>query len=242
MPRQIGPNIVIDAWNIALALRDSYEQEVSTLMSLELLNTSQVGRIVIESIQAIPRRGMKIQPWTAGDSNAEAVPLDWAGGTSRGEPLRDNQGRVVVNAGFGSGIGTSTVIRYSPLMWIRDVSSVFRGEPVARVQYDRAEILLHEISHGLRQMLGVQTMRAMPTGLENDEEFFAALVTNVHSSQRNRPLLANHGSRELRHPNSWLNGPVFPATIRRFRTQMPAFCNRMALVEARFNPFRDVPA
>lgn len=241
MPRQIGRNIVIDAWNISQAGRDRYEQEVSSILIVDLLNVSQVGRIVVEAIQAVNNRRMKIQPWTAHDSNAEAVPLDWRGSVARGEPLRDARGRAIANAGFGSGIGTSTVVRYNPSRWLPDVSSVFPSMPRPTVRNDRAEVLLHEVCHGLRQMLGLETGRRMPNGLENDEEFFAILVTNIHSSQRSRPLGGSHGAGELRQPDSWLTDPVFRATIQRFRRQMPNFTARMAQVGAHFNPFRDIP-
>ena len=243
MSRQFGNNIEISAWNLHLAAdRERYEHDTHLLLNVDLYNGSTVGRIVIETIWNIRGRNMRIQPFTEHSENAEALGLDELDATARGEPIRDVHGRPISGAGFGTGRGSSSVVRFSPGHHVYDLSRYFSGVKVARVQFDQSEVLLHEMCHGLRQMRGAITGRAMPNGLANDEEFFAILVTNIFSSQRNRPLLANHGERLLSQPESWLTSNLFQARIQRFREQMPDFTNRMAQVQARFNPFRDAPA
>src|SRR5262245_20384742 len=89
MSRAFGPNISVSAWNLRRQSdREQYEMEVATILAVDLLNGSQVGRVVIEAIWAVHGRHMRIQPWTAADENAEALPLEWRDATTCGERLR----------------------------------------------------------------------------------------------------------------------------------------------------------
>jgi hypothetical protein len=243
MSRAFGPNITINAWNLSRRSdREQYEMEVALILAVDLLNGSQVGRAVIEAIWGVHGRHLRIQPWTGRAEDAETVPLDWHDATNPGEPLRDSRGQRRPGGGFGNGRGSSTVVRFSPRRHVFDLSRMFAGARRARIQFDRAEVLLHELCHALRVLLGRLRLRSMPNHLENEEEFFAVLVADIYSSEKGRPLLADHGVRELTHPNQWLSGPVFPARVQFFRQQMPEFTRRLAQVETPFNPFRDAPA
>lgn len=235
MPTNFGRNITISAENLSRQTeRVRYEQQVAGILSFDIY-LSPVGRIVIDSIQQIRRRRLHIKPWTARDENAEAVALDFSGSAPRGEIVRNDDGTVFAT---GTGVGTSSEIRYSPNRFTQNLRGLFNDSmPAPAVQADTGEVLLHEMCHGLQHILGVQTMRRMPDGLQDDAEFFAALVTNIHSSTRNRPLLADHASTVLTQPENWLNRPAYRTKIQQFIRLMPNLTTKLSKVKAAFNPF-----
>jgi len=111
------------------------------------------------------------------------------------------------------------------------------------------EVLLHELSHSLRTITGTQRLsgrRSTATFLamasyETVEEFFAAMVASVHSSELGRAILGNHGRWPLRNPEV-LKTPPFSTRMRQICERMPEFAGDMALIPetvAPFNPFRD---
>ncbi len=136
--------------------------------------------------------------------------------------------------------GTRSLIAYSP----RRLTG--RG-----VQFAFDEVLLHELCHSLRTVYGrirfgnaAGDLLPMAGGFDNVEEFFAAMVTSVHSSELGRPALGNHASWRL--PSvDLLRKPPFDTRLRQFNVSMPDFCRDLRAIPAAvapFNPFRDIAA
>lgn len=118
------------------------------------------------------------------------------------------------------------------------------------VQFAPHEVLLHELCHSLRTVMGRTRYNGagdsfpMAGGFENVEEFFAAMVTSVHSSELGRRALGNHGQWPLPSVDA-LRRPPFDTRLRNFNTSMPAFTRDIRNIPADiapFNPFRDVAA
>jgi hypothetical protein len=66
-------------------------------------------------------------------------------------------------------------------------------------------------------------------------------VTNIYSSECNRPLRANHNGKtslasNLTNEDKYYQ--YFKSQIDRFVGEMPALCNELSKVTARFNPLR----
>jgi hypothetical protein len=241
--RHIGRNITVNAWNISgEQRRAAYEDSIIPIVVVDILNGSATGRVVVEEIQRVPHRHMRIQPWTAHETNAEALPLDAGDALDRGHRLRLRSGRFIT----GTGIGTSTVIRFTPGMYPPLVARSL-ATPLApnlpAPGSGQAEVLLHEMCHGLRQMRGREHFgEALGGGLRDVEELFAILVTNLYSSEKHARLRRDHEDGVLANPASWNNSPIIVGQVQRFREQLPDVCARLAAeVRAAFNPFRDVP-
>lgn len=201
-----------------------YGQEIEGVLGQ--IRPTRTGTIVLEHIERSPHR-VTIVPYTDGDRNAEAVPGNWraSGTVGRGRPA----------AGTGSRVRFSLRMSAMPPNWPQ-------GNP--------GEVLVHELAHALRQVTGTERYRAGGSGdllpmasFENVEEFFAAMVASVYSSELRRPPLGNHGQWRLRDPAVLLR-PPYSTRIQDFRVRMRDFCADMAGIPATvatFNPFRDVP-
>jgi hypothetical protein len=231
-------HIEIDRNQAPRRIAADFEQQVAAIVTVDLYNVSRVGRIVLDGIAAEGRR-VRIVPRTPQDHDAETLALHEPDATLEGEPLRTESGQPVPGP-HGTGIGSPSTIRFTSqdFTW----TTGFAGTRTAGVQFDQREVLLHELSHALRHVTGTQTMRPMPDGLDNADEFFAALVTNIYSSERRRPLLRDHGTRILHHPEMWLRSPAHVNAINNdFRRNMREFTTALAAVPTPFNPFRDLP-
>jgi hypothetical protein len=110
------------------------------------------------------------------------------------------------------------------------------------------EFLIHELSHSLRTVYGASRLTKsgdllpMSGDFGNVEEFFATMVTSVHSSELGRTVFGNHGNWKL--PSvDLLRKPPFDRRLREFNVSMPDFCKEMSTIShktAPFNPFRDI--
>lgn len=116
------------------------------------------------------------------------------------------------------------------------------------VQFALHEVLLHELCHSLRTVNGRNRFNSagnllpMTGGFGNVEEFFAAMVTSVHSSELGRPALGNHGTWRLPSVDRLRKAP-FDTRLRQFNTSMAGFTadiRRIPASVAPFNPFRDI--
>ncbi len=187
---------------------------------LSIIRTRAVGSILLRHLESAPRL-VRIVPYGAADvhdmgQNAYADPLNPAGA--------DRHGRR-------AGGGSVSEVHFSPSLWARD----------RRVQSTPDEVLLHELCHAYRQINGLQR-QAHIASFENVEEYFAALVASVYSSENNRPPLGNHGFWTLRDP-AVLGQPPYSTWLDRFRATMPGLTRELGQIPAnrvRFNPFRDI--
>ncbi|WP_452220832.1 M91 family zinc metallopeptidase [Lacinutrix salivirga] len=205
-------------------LQQRYEQSIQAVINdIQVTNT---GRIVVRHLERSSRR-VTISPYlAAGGNNASATPgNELSGGTFTADRIAS---------------GTGSKIAFS----------VERSTMSAHVPQGTAdEVLLHEMSHALRQVTGTErlarvngTVTLLPmASYENVEEFFAAMVASVHSSELGRALLGNHGSWPLRNPEV-LNRPPFSTRLRQICERMPDFTRELAQIPvsvAPFNPFRN---
>jgi hypothetical protein len=194
---------------------------------LAVVQRTQAGRVVVNHISRSTRT-VTIVPYTGGGINAFTRP------ESRAASGTFSVGRVAR--------GTNSWIEFSP------AGSARPNVPQGRSD----EILLHELSHALRQINGLVRWERNAAGQRvplrmasygNVEEFFAAMVASVHSSQLGRPALGNNSVWPLRTPNVLQQRP-YSTRLREIRQRMPVFVSEIAAIPATiaaFNPFRDAP-
>jgi hypothetical protein len=242
--------------NIYIRGNRSYCTSVSAVLTSMMVY--QTGHAAISEIWSIAGRRLTIRPFGSDEENALTHPISWRGAVPRGEPPRDRSGAVIHRegvSGTGRGSGTSTIIRYSPSAWadISEIRSVALGigvdRPVTSPLRDQAEVLLHEISHAIRNMRGLRGSRAIanppatspiPQGLENEEELFAITVANIFSSERGRTLRGGHRPMtELAHPDFWRE-PAIYTFMQDYIRALPAFTGRLERIDTAFNPFRSI--
>lgn len=213
------------------AQQAAYEGTIRPLLTT--IRGTTTGQIVIRMLEGSAHR-VRIVPFGRNDyaefgfNNAIAMPMSNSCGSFGSE-----------RTGRGSGSNISFSVGN-----LRN-----RG-----VQGQNDEVLLHELCHSLRQVSGAQRLRrtaqggvslvSMEGGYDNIEEFFAAMVASVYSSERGRRPLGNHNASGLPDPTV-LQRPPFSTRLRDFHRRMPEFTRAMAAIPpttATFNPFRDVPA
>jgi hypothetical protein len=137
---------------------------------------------------------------------------------------------------IGTGTGSDTQIRFSPDTFAAPGAPTGPGAKAD-------EILLHEMVHGLRQMVGRAVFEQVTgnPGMQNYEEFAAIVISNVYRSER--------GITELRRDHigfSPLTGPetaaaTFKTTYQSYLldmdTEQPKLCQNLRKVVCVFNPF-----
>jgi hypothetical protein len=169
------------------------DMEGKTVSLLKDINTTTVtGPAVITAIQ---KTGKTMQIVAAQHSeDAEAAPASWEDATPKGKKALDptpGDGRDPTGGVRGTGLGSDVTIFYTPIMWATSASSCTADVPCGPGSA-RDEVLLHEIFHGLRIMLGLQLCVKMGDHYTTEEEFYAILVTNIYSSELDRELRGNH--------------------------------------------------
>lgn len=123
-------------------------------------------------------------------------------------------------------------VSFSPDTWFAHTSCA-SGGPAGNTAH---EILVHELVHALR--FSGKTMNRRAT--DDQEEEIAILVTNVFSSETNRPLRWRHADFAKLPSNDPVtfyanNLPV----IRMFCTEHPTVSLDLARIETPFNPLRE---
>lgn len=99
----------------------------------------------------------------------------------------DDTGLPEYNPTPGTGIGTSSTIRFSPEEWERDNAPIAAG-PNAQLTADAT--LVHEIVHALRNSWGVSVSRRFDDDrtnewwMDNSEEYYATVLMNMYLSER----------------------------------------------------------
>ena len=239
--------------------------EKSNLALLEQLRSSSwAAWAVLAAIAAVGRQNSKkmtIKPFNKLDANftfeqnayAEAVRLDKA--TPKGKPIlacSDNP-KASIKAGQaygdpqgraypGLGGGSDTEIRFNALMWTPPPGG---GAVAPGAAAD--EILLHEMTHGLRQMRGQMLCSGVydhPT-YDTIEEFIAILVSNLYRSERGRPgLRSDHGANSpplspaLSDPATFLDTESNKDHIHKMFEEDLVFAKNLANVRCAFNPVK----
>ncbi|AHG92278.1 hypothetical protein J421_4743 (plasmid) [Gemmatirosa kalamazoonensis] len=226
----------------------AFERDVSE--QLRQLLMFETGRIVINAIWALfrqpsPRR-VRIVPWTAQALNADADAVSLPDATPRGLQPLDGTGRPVVGP-RGTGVGSDAVIRYSPLRWESDAGGwsydtrriwqTVTGHPPPAPGDDRGEVLLHELVHAYRDLLGVRHSRPMGLGYDTREELIAIAVANLYNVERTRPLRAGHNANSIPNYRASMGTPEFRHTLLGTMAEMPALTNALARVDVSENLF-----
>lgn len=211
------PNITIDGSSLTqgvvlrlgLLKQQKYEHSVSGL--LDKLGSTWTGRAILKAIRRTAGQGRKLRivPYSAADrmamgqdnafarasKAAAAAPrgvIDFAGGTG------NDRFRLV--GYMGTGAGSDSEIHFTP----QEPTPVCGSGVVAsacrlrgQAEHNADETLLHEMVHSMRQMLGQsQRYPTVVSGYDNDEEFFAIVITNVYISEKGGKALraSHHGS------------------------------------------------
>ncbi len=231
------------------SLATTYERQVhDNLLSIMMFRT---GREVIRAIDATHRR-LVIVPRRQLDQNAVAHPLNWRAATVAGEEVRDGAGQHRAAWGYGTGNGSSCILRFTP--WLFPAELLPRWDAVAMRTWQAAtgsqpvsaglemdEVLLHEMVHALEQMTGRQSDRRLGNGFDTVAEFDAILVVNLFIRERNRPARMNHqGFVSAPGQQSIMPNPQqFWDQVRSFVQRQRDLARNLASVPVTGNPFRD---
>lgn len=211
--------------------REAYRASVEAVLAT--IRQTRSGAALLTHLEASPRTA-RIVPFGPRDLAENGLDNAFA------QPMSGASGSLTLER---TGAGTGSEIHFG----VRTLRE--RG-----VQARRDEVLVHELAHALRQLTGTERFERAPGGgarlmrmaggFDTVEEFFAAMVGSVYSSELGRPPLGNHDSATIRDP-SVLARPPFSTRLREARARMPAFTADIAAIPAGvapFNPFRDVPA
>jgi hypothetical protein len=181
---------------------------------VKTINTSTVGRAVLDEIQAA---GMKVTIKPArnptacgakGDPEAKCQPKD--------------DGRMVFSPG---------ALGRSPdrgLSWI--TSPPYRPD----------DVLVHELFHKARQARGVACV--VPRGDEwhNNEELYAILIANIYLSERGLKLLrgSHRSTFDVLRETADSISDKYSVALYTLQRDMPSFFAKMNAVPCSFNPIR----
>jgi hypothetical protein len=239
--------------------------EKTTINLLEQLRRSSwAAWSVIAAICAVGHqkgKKMTVKPFKKLDANftfeqnAFAEPVNWNDATPAGKPVLacgHDPARSVRAASVltdpsgqpfpGKGVGSDTEIRFNALMWQPPAGG---GAVAPGAEAD--EILLHEMTHGLRQMRGQMHCSGVSDNAAYDtrEEFVAILVSNLYRSERGRTgLRSDHGanspplSAALSNPVTFLGTGNHKDYIHQMFDEDLVFAQNLAFVKCPFNPVK----
>jgi hypothetical protein len=201
---------------------------------LDILGKTRTGWALLVEIFYLPKCMMTIRPYHPdpkwGVCNALTKAENRSDATMKDTSVPGQPGAS------GTGVGSNTEITYDPDTFTPPSACV--SGPGATAD----EILLHEMIHGVRQMMGRsvnETISGNP-GMDNYEEFLAILVSNIFRSERGTSQLRmdHHGFAPLSGPT--VDPAVFASTYDRylsyFDVEQPRFCKNLRTIKASFNP------
>jgi hypothetical protein len=212
---------------------------------LDVLRSHVVGNIVFQAITAIKARTLFLLPpfpflgkLTTGVDPYRGMTLEDA--TPKGAVCLNPDGIPVLGC-RGTGIGSDVVLRYRPGTWIR-----FRHTtPASKAD----EVLVHELVHALRAMLGISHSVRLTGELadyDNVEEYYAIQIANTYLSEKGTTRLrGNHrfGKKAVMDDSTdtsdeFLDKAVHRDLIRQLVEEMPSFCYQFRRLPAdiSFNP------
>jgi hypothetical protein len=268
------PNVIIDAdprgevgTPGATVEAAQYEEEVCR--QIAGIERTRVGAAVVDAIRSLPTRTLRIVPFEGEIPDAAERAESPQDATLRGQPViegaknqvgrilsDDATGKPVLGTGAGSNAGIAyTATRFfhhHPVLTWRIQRQREKGrrptdETLCRPGDDADEFLLHEMVHGLRNMAGVSHARPMVgtlTRYDNEEEFFAILVTNIYMSEKGERLLRRDHrghyllGKDLDTSREFLRDVQNASLVQKLYTQQRALCRHIAAVRCRFNPIR----
>ena len=259
--------------NVSLTV-DGYEDQI--MQSLRDLRSSWTGwSVMVEVLSRFPKR-MIIQPWrqqvyqnssgawqqfnaTAGaqnyrDATPAGKPFLKCGGPEQSQPIMERPWYFpfITRPQTGTGIGSDTVINFTPSMWTSpQTGAAFGATNSVGPGVLPDEILFHEMVHGMRQMAGTSQCAATPDrpGMDTLEEFMAIVISNVYRSEKNRPGLRADHAGFLPLPPAQATSQGFldvdkdkPTNnlqrMKQLKTEHPKLVENMKRVGAVFNPFK----
>jgi hypothetical protein len=268
------PNIIIDgdpsreavAHDAALAAV-RYEEDVCR--QIARIEGTRVGAAVIEAIRLLRQRKLRIVPFEGDIPQAVELPDSRRDATLRGQPAivgaKNETGHILTDEDtgepvLGTGAGSDAGIAYTATKFLHDRLVLTwrlqrqrekgrrpRGEKFCGPGDDADEYLLHEMVHGLRDMAGVSQARPLAgksIRYDNEEEFFAILITNIYMSEKGERLLRrdHHGhyplGKDQDTSREFLLDVQNASLIQKLYLQQRALCDRIRLVRCRFNPIR----
>jgi hypothetical protein len=125
--------------------------------------------------------------------NAQAVPEDRARAIVKGQPAPALGKEPWEDRTLGSGQGCDVTVFFNPGMYA-DLGGPCPAGPGRSAD----ELLFHELVHGMSTLRGrLATSMGGPAGYSNLEEFAAVLISNIYSSETQRPLRKDHDGYQL---------------------------------------------
>lgn len=218
--------------------------EVNVAFTLGLLPLTWTGSAVLYTIcHGCRRRALHIRPFNdRNQENAFSQADDARHSTLRGAyEGQDKQHHPV----YGLGGGSNATLHYSPTTWYR-YHYRHRGHDAGATADD---VLLHEMTHAMRQMSGLMDKTPLGHNYDNEEEFYAILVANIYASEwgRNNDLRLSHHSHDHLGHDQDASAKFLPKRdmhdyryrlIRKLVDEEPQLCHRIAMAPAKFNPIR----
>lgn len=219
--------VTVDGGGLSSADQRRYEARISNMLTL--LFTFAVPRAIFRKI--IAHGEVEIVPWSADDASKYGACN--ATGAQPGDDWPE------LRAGFVDVPGRATV-HYSPDTWM--TGSCASG-PGSKPE----EILLHELVHSARftgRDFDQKALTGSMKGYDNEEEFFAVMVTNIYTSETGATSLrADHSgfsnlSALLTKPEEFLRMPENYRLVKKFCSQHPNIAPMIATANAAFNPVK----
>ena len=125
--------------------------------------------------------------------NAQAKPEDRTKAIVSGQPAPALGKEPWEDHTLGSGQGSDVTVFFNPGMYI-DLGGKCPWGPGRTAE----ELLFHELVHAMSILRGkLASSMGGPVGYTNLEEFTAILISNVHSSETQRPLRRDHNGFEF---------------------------------------------
>lgn len=234
--------------------------EASVAQIIRFVCTCKSGQALLREIMGGPGgHSMRIVPFLLKD--ARTVFSSEQDATPNGHPVRNpanGQPKLGPNNQpiMGTGGGANITIFYMPITWLVDT---FQTRRIGNLLPD--DVLVHEMLHGLRMMMGLMEPLSLSTAalnqrFNNTEEFYALMAGDIYVSERdkkynmNQPLRANISVPDRFQPltgEDARSGQFY----RQFRGLVDGFCREMIglaegggmgglrYVDAEFNPVRE---
>lgn len=210
--------------------------EIRVLGNLQRINSTRSGQALMKALRnpiTIVPLASPLQKTTTATS-ANSTDSVKAGVLIRdcidGHPLGDEE--------YGTGEGAASTIYFTPGSWTKG-DAVFTM-PTGPAGATPDEALFHELVHAVRNGQGQSDCRPVRDDYHTMEDFFAILLSNIYSSETNRPLRENHTNFSV------MSDAVASSFHARYEYEIDRVCKansdlarRFAAVPSRFNPLRE---